>query len=314
MNSLVSIIIPTYNRASLISETLNSILSQNYSSWECIVVDDGSKDDTVKIVSEFCSKDNRFKVFKRPSFMKKGANACRNYGFEKAKGTYIQWFDSDDIMHPNKLGAKVNLLNKNLCDYAVCSGIEFIDNVSNVFSKWNKISSASPLLDHITGAISFHTNGPMFRKEFLDSKPLFNENLTRKQEWEFYTRILINSSNYLPIKDVLYYFRIHNDSINGKNEDKTLNSRIKANRLVFKNSIKNNFTKSEKTFLRKHFFNKYIFNLKLALKSKKIKPICSIILGLIECMNINLFLASISNLIKQPKILLNLFRSQKPNA
>ena len=87
MNELVSIIIPVYNRASLLPETLDSIVAQSYKNFECILVDDGSTDNSIEIANIYTSKDKRFKVFSRPSNIKKGANACRNIGFFKSSGT-----------------------------------------------------------------------------------------------------------------------------------------------------------------------------------------------------------------------------------
>ena len=63
---LVSVIIPTYNRAHLIGETLDSVLAQTYQNWECIIVDDGSSDDTDEVIGEYVKKDNRFKYYHRP--------------------------------------------------------------------------------------------------------------------------------------------------------------------------------------------------------------------------------------------------------
>jgi glycosyltransferase involved in cell wall biosynthesis len=70
-NNLISIIIPTYNRASFIPETIESIVSQTYKDWECIIVDDGSTDDTEKVITNFQNKDSRIKFLKRPASKKK---------------------------------------------------------------------------------------------------------------------------------------------------------------------------------------------------------------------------------------------------
>ena len=98
-NPLVSIIIPTYNRAHIIHETLDSVLSQSYTNWKCIVVDDGSTDTTEEVLKSYVKKDARFQYNKRPIDRKKGANACRNYGLDLAKGAYIVFFDSDDVFY-----------------------------------------------------------------------------------------------------------------------------------------------------------------------------------------------------------------------
>jgi len=94
---LVSIIIPTYNRAHLIGETLDSVLAQTYTNWECIVVDDGSTDGTDKLLTAYCEKDARLQYFKR-EILPKGASHCRNIGLEKASGEYCMFLDSDDLL------------------------------------------------------------------------------------------------------------------------------------------------------------------------------------------------------------------------
>lgn len=95
---LVSIIIPTYNRAHLIGETLDSVLAQTYQNWECIVVDDGSSDDTNALMKTYCEQDSRFRYYHRPKERKKGGNICRNIGIDKAQGDFISFLDSDDFI------------------------------------------------------------------------------------------------------------------------------------------------------------------------------------------------------------------------
>src|SRR5690554_3978886 len=134
---LISIIIPTYNRAHLIGETLDSVLAQTYQNWECIVVDDGSTDNTDEVMAAYMAKDARFQYHHRPKDRLPGGNAARNYGFEVSKGEYIQWFDSDDLMLPEKLEMKVSsLLDKNV-DFVVCYGAEISIENKTPIKKWN---------------------------------------------------------------------------------------------------------------------------------------------------------------------------------
>lgn len=126
MKPTVSIIIPTYNRAHLIRETLNSIKEQAFDDWECIIVDDGSIDNTNEIVQEIVKNDSRFQYCHRPSQRPKGANSCRNFGFEMSKGIYINWFDSDDVMDLNFVKLKVlELENRNDIDAVISKTIMF---------------------------------------------------------------------------------------------------------------------------------------------------------------------------------------------
>jgi len=108
---LVSIIIPTYNRAHLIGETLDSVVAQTYENWECIIVDDGSSDNTDEVIEEYTKKDTRFKYYHRPEEHLPGGNGARNYGFKMSQGEYIIWFDSDDLMTRDHIEIKYNLIN-----------------------------------------------------------------------------------------------------------------------------------------------------------------------------------------------------------
>ena len=103
MKTMITIIIPLYNRETLIGETLDSILDQTYADWECIVVDDHSSDNSVAVVQKYAEKDKRIKLLIRPDDRLKGACACRNFGFENSKGELVYFFDSDDLLSPQFL-------------------------------------------------------------------------------------------------------------------------------------------------------------------------------------------------------------------
>lgn len=212
MNTLISIIIPTFNRAHLIGETLDSVLAQTYSNWECIVVDDGSTDETEALLNTYIAKDSRFQYCKRPDKHLPGGNGARNYGFELSKGNYIQWFDSDDIMMPQKLELcvfEIESKNKDL----VVSNFDIL----NRQAKKRKLDFDDLLKFHIAdGTI----NTPMcfFRKEILTGFA-FDETLVRSQEFEFFTRLFGSKSiSFTIIEESLNEIRSHTDSITGKFE------------------------------------------------------------------------------------------------
>src|SRR5690606_927984 len=127
---LVSIIIPTFNRAHLIGETLDSVLSQTYTNWECIVVDDGSTDSTDALLASYCEKDARIQYHHRPKEHLSGGNGARNYGFKLSKGEYIQWFDSDDLMLNSKIEIKLREAIKNNADIIVDTPSEEIHQIN----------------------------------------------------------------------------------------------------------------------------------------------------------------------------------------
>jgi glycosyltransferase involved in cell wall biosynthesis len=106
-NPLISIIIPTFNREKLIAKTLDSVLIQTYHNWECIIVDDGSSDNSYTIIDKYLNKDNRFHFTKR-NREPKGASTCRNIGTNMASGEYLIFLDSDDVLDTLCLENRVN--------------------------------------------------------------------------------------------------------------------------------------------------------------------------------------------------------------
>jgi glycosyltransferase involved in cell wall biosynthesis len=189
-NKLVSIIIPVFNRADIIKITLDSIAAQQYFNWECIVVDDGSTDLTKETVLSYADKDSRFKYVKRPDNLKKGANACRNYGFTIAKGEYINWFDSDDVMFPNFLLEKTDAFNGNT--HAVLHRNRYA-NYSFTRFRVSKFKYGKPLnlfYHFAMEEIEIQTCGLMWKHSFLKDKKLFDDNVDRYQDNEFHIRML----------------------------------------------------------------------------------------------------------------------------
>ncbi|TWO34381.1 glycosyltransferase family 2 protein [Seonamhaeicola sediminis] len=222
MQSLISIIIPTYNRASIIGETLQSILEQTYTNWECLVVDDSSTDNSEAVVKKYTDVDKRIKFYKRPVNRSKGANACRNYGFELSKGKYINWIDSDDIMHPDKLLKQVEVLEQSDLNYSICKSYVFestIENITGLKSRY--IATTNPFQAFISKHIIIPVQAAVFKRSFLiENNYTYNESLQAGQEWLFLAKILFNYPNYVAINEPLDYIRNHPNNISNHNSNK----------------------------------------------------------------------------------------------
>lgn len=106
--SVVSIIVPCYNQAQYLDEALQSVLDQTYDNWECIIVNDGSSDNTEEVAQKWVAKDNRFIYLHQK---KLGVSFARNYGIKMAGGKYIQFLDSDDILEANKINSQVQIMD-----------------------------------------------------------------------------------------------------------------------------------------------------------------------------------------------------------
>lgn len=224
MESLVSIIVPTYNRAHLICETLDSITAQTYTNWECIIVDDGSIDNSHTLLIEYCEKDKRMQYHQRPKNRPKGANACRNYGFELSIGKYIKWFDSDDIMLPEHLETLVIALEKENFDYAIGDFINFedgksIDKKLFNFDK-NNVEMNSGMF--AKGQIQWITDDFLGKRNILKDIR-FNEQLEDGQEYNLFVRLLLQNTNGIFINKILTRMRIHPQSLGIINRNDDIN-------------------------------------------------------------------------------------------
>lgn len=230
MKILVSIIIPTYNRDHIISDTLESVLNQSYTNWECIIVDDGSTDNTNELISNYIARDNRFKFFKRPQNKPKGANACRNFGFLKSKGDFINWFDSDDVMAYNKLEVQVEALIQNQnSPYCICQ-TKWVDKNTGEFLglRSKQIGSTNRLEDYILYNIFWTTIAPLWRRDFLiENSLLFDETLHQSQEYDFNIRALNINDDYVYLNQALVTLYRHDENIS--NNIFASDSKIKSN-------------------------------------------------------------------------------------
>lgn len=124
----ISIIIPVYNIEKYLNQCLDSILAQTFEDYEIICVNDGSKDDSLKILQEYALKYSKIKVISQENG---GSGSARNNGLSKAQGKYVQFLDGDDYFEPKMLETLYNLAEKHQADMAVCSSKK-VDDEGNI--------------------------------------------------------------------------------------------------------------------------------------------------------------------------------------
>lgn len=210
---LVSIIIPTYNRAYLIGETLDSVLAQTYQNWECIVVDDGSSDNTDELMAKYMKKDSRFQYHHRPKGRLSGGNAARNYGFEMSSGEFIQWFDSDDLMHPKKLERNLEQFIEEPSIVVSISSVGYLLK-DGIKERLLNLSTANLYEDYVLKKIAVSCQVPLWSKTFLNERELFNPSTLRGQEYELYSELFYDiQKKFGLIKEPLVFIRKDENSI-----------------------------------------------------------------------------------------------------
>jgi glycosyltransferase involved in cell wall biosynthesis len=163
MNKLVSIILPTYNGADRISESIKSVLNQTYTNWELLVIDDGSKDNTKEIVENFAKSEPRIKYIKNENNL--GIQKTLNKGIREAKGEYIARIDDDDIWCDlKKLEKQVGFLEKNKDYVLVGTGVIVVDESGKELFRYLVPVSDYDIRERILGKNCFVHSSVVFRK------------------------------------------------------------------------------------------------------------------------------------------------------
>lgn len=215
-NVLVSIIVPCYNQAQFLDEALQSVLGQSYTNWECIIINDGSTDNTSALAKKWVDKDSRFKYIYKENG---GLSSARNVGLDLAKGDYIQFLDSDDCIVKTKLemslqhlnlsknkGLKVGISNfrmfvdnphKTSAPYCYLNSQLF--NFESVLHQWEE-SFTIPIHCGFFDAILF--------KDFR-----FPENLKAKEDWVMWISLFYKGCEAVFIDEALALYRRNPDSM-----------------------------------------------------------------------------------------------------
>lgn len=207
---LISIIIPTFNRADWIEAAIESILMQTFQNFELLVIDDGSTDNTQKIVSR-C--DEKIKYYFQKN---KGPSAARNYGIKKAKGKYICFLDSDDRWVVNKLETQVNLVaadpNIKICytdEIWIRSGVRVNQKIIHKkYSGW--------IYQHCLPLCIISPSSVMIHRELFDKVGLFDEDLIVCEDYDLWLRV----SSFYPIafieQSLIIKYGGHEDQLSQK--------------------------------------------------------------------------------------------------
>lgn len=207
--NLISIIIPCYNQAEFLNETLNSVLNQTYANWECIIVNDGSTDDTEEIAQKWQIKDNRFIYLKKENG---GVSSCRNYGINRMKGDFIQFLDGDDLIAENKLERSIQILNQNEVEIVCSNYLMFTENINNSKPPFSQLENFE---FNFFNLARYWNNGftvPIhcwFFKADLFENIQFPEGLTAQEDWVTWLRIFLKSPKTFYIPEQLAFYRIN---------------------------------------------------------------------------------------------------------
>ncbi len=232
----MSIITALYNCEEYISETINSVLSQNYEKWELLIVDDCSTDNSVEIVKEFIEKDSRIKLYelKRNS----GVSVARNKAIEMAKGKYIAFLDSDDLWLPDKLEKQISFMKETnvALTYSAYNVIDEDGHTRGVFIPPPKVTYTDLLKTCSIGCSTAVYDAGKLGKHYLKK--------VGHEDYALWLKLLKKEKNALGITTVLAKYRLVSGSISG---NKLKTAKYQWN--IYRKVEKLNFMKSFYYFL-----------------------------------------------------------------
>ncbi|MDR1809257.1 MAG: glycosyltransferase family 2 protein [Prevotella sp.] len=204
-NATVSIIVPCYNQAQYLSETLQSVLEQEYADWECIIVNDGSPDNTDEIAKLWLQKDTRFKYLLKEN---EGVSIARNYAIARSTGKYILPLDGDDLILPSYIRKAVEILENDTEVKLVYPKVRLFGAKNGTFDlppySYNRL-----LLENLI------INAGVFRRsDFLKTAGYDSSMVWGCEDWDFWLTFLTPFDKVVRLDEYLFLYRIKEQSRN----------------------------------------------------------------------------------------------------
>lgn len=214
---VVSVIIPAYEAAAFIAETLDSVFAQTFSDYEVILVNDGSLD-TEELELALQSYADRIRYFKQENA---GAAVARNQGLQAARGELIAFLDADDLWLPTYLEEQLKFLREHKCDLICADALIFGDSADagQTYMEW--LMDAAPatgevtFLDLVSGERSLITSGVVVRRELILEVGCFDEALRNAQDFDLWLRLARHGARLGYHRQVLLRYRCRQNSLTG---------------------------------------------------------------------------------------------------
>ena len=189
MSKLVSVVIPTYNYARFVGRAIDSVLAQAYAPVECVVVDDGSRDETPQVLARY---GDRIRAIRQEN---SGLSAARNTGIRAARGEYVAVLDSDDYFRPDKLAKQVALIESAPGLGAVGCDVQHVDADGKELHRRHFVDPPAALDEQLRAVATRRAwvggsgSGGLFPRSVFDQVGLFDETLRAAEDWDMWMRI-----------------------------------------------------------------------------------------------------------------------------
>jgi glycosyltransferase involved in cell wall biosynthesis len=226
-NAIVSVVITCYNQEKFISEAIESVLSQTYLSWQCLLVDDGSTDGSSVICQQYAAKDKRIEYIYQSN---QGVSAARNKGFLHSKGKYIQFLDGDDFLRPEKLKVQVQFMQENAAVAVTYTNHQHYWQSTGSLAQYQfEVLAGQPLEQLLSGydrGVSIPIHSALLRRDIWvgDELPFPKEYTHRYEDWVFWVLIALKQARFHFLNQNLAVYRMHEQNFVSRPEELAANA------------------------------------------------------------------------------------------
>jgi len=243
----LSVVLPVYNDERFISKSIRSILNQTFTEFEFIIIDDGSTDNTRKIVDDYARKDNRIEVIHQSN---KGVAISTNMAIQIAKGKYIARQDSDDLSLPNRLEEQLMAIKDLNCDL-LATDFYVVDEGDNVIVE-NAKKKRNIMTSLLIGSNSICHGTILFKREKILEIDSYNSFYKKSQDFDLYLRLIDHKGKISKLDKTLYKYRLRKSSMSG-NDSQSYSKRAFMNHIRRNKGLVEDFSPlSEKTIKLKN--------------------------------------------------------------
>ena len=242
---------PCYNQARFLPEAVQSLQAQTYPHWECLIVNDGSTDETEQVAQTLSRSDDRIRFFSQPNG---GLSAARNRGLAEARGQYLQFLDADDLIEPEKLNAQARHLDHSPADDTVYSDVRYFpdgDRKRRLYSMGKReypwlvemAQSKEPTFTKLLARNIMAVNCPLVRRSLIEKVGTFDQQLRAYEDWDYWLRCAARGASFrfVGVPNGLALVRSHSGSMSrddGRMFEAQYRVRLKISRSIADPALK----------------------------------------------------------------------------
>ena len=214
LEPLISVIMPCYNQARFLPEAVASLQAQVYSHWDCIIVNDGSTDDTAQVGARLAAEDSRVRLISQKN---RGPSAARNRALDEARGRLVHFLDADDYILPGMYEKMAEVFQNRSDVVAVYSGYQFVTAERVLLRSFPVLPESADVFHDLLERNPWPCHAIIVRKATVDSVGRFDEALQSCEDWDLWLRVASSGRVFIPVKGESACYRRYPNTLSKDN-------------------------------------------------------------------------------------------------